>query len=179
MIFSKAPFLGNSKAMTLAALIVTNLLCALFFIWDVANDVSFLVSGERSPFTAETVAAAVLLVTTLYLSFELKQLLDRHAAMAKGFRAASGEMHMIIDQFFAKWKLSEAERDVALFVLKGLDNDQIASLRGTANGTVRAQCANIYAKSGVEGRPQLISFFFEELLGEPLIGQRESVHSAS
>jgi DNA-binding CsgD family transcriptional regulator len=39
-------------------------------------------------------------------------------------------------------------------------------MRGTAQGTVRAQCTTLYAKAGVEGRAQLLSIFMEELLAQ-------------
>ena len=86
---------------------------------------------------------------------------------------ASAEMQAVIDKYFAEWRLSDAERDVALLLLKGLDNETIASIRGTATGTVRAQCAGIYAKAGVDGRSQLMSVFMEELLSEPLGALRD------
>ena len=41
-------------------------------------------------------------------------------------------------------------------------------MRGTAPGTVRAQCTSIYAKAGVDGRAQLFSVFMEELLAGEL-----------
>lgn len=37
-------------------------------------------------------------------------------------------------------------------------------MRGTAPGTVRAQCTAVYGKAGVDGRAQLFSVFMEELL---------------
>jgi len=73
-------------------------------------------------------------------------------------------MAAVIEGFFDKWALTPSERDVALLVLKGIDNETIASLRGTAPGTVRAQCARIYQKADVDGRAQLFSVFLEELL---------------
>ena len=53
---------------------------------------------------------------------------------------------------------------MAIMILKGLDNETIAQLRGTAAGTVRAQTTNIYSKSQTDGRAQFISLFVEELL---------------
>ncbi len=56
------------------------------------------------------------------------------------------------------------ERDIALMVLKGLDNEDIAKVRNTASGTVRAQTTRIYAKSDTHSRAQFISLFMEELM---------------
>jgi DNA-binding CsgD family transcriptional regulator len=66
---------------------------------------------------------------------------------------------------FAEWGLTAAERDVAAFALKGLSVQEIASLRETSEGTVKAQTAAIYRKAGVTGRPQLLSLFIEDMMG--------------
>ena len=89
--------------------------------------------------------------------------------METGLQIARGEMGSVIERFFAEWHLTTAERDVAMLLIKGYDNEAIARLRGRAAGTVRAQCARIYAKAGVDGRSQLLSIFMEELLGERLL----------
>jgi hypothetical protein len=53
---------------------------------------------------------------------------------------------------------------VALFAIKGLSTQEIAALRATSEGTVKAQTNAIYRKAGVNGRPQLLSLFIEDLL---------------
>ena len=53
---------------------------------------------------------------------------------------------------FDDWALTPAERDVALFALKGLSLAEIARLRSTSQGTVKAQTNAIYRKAGVTGR---------------------------
>ncbi len=76
-------------------------------------------------------------------------------------------MEMLEDRF-ARWGLTPAERDVALFVIKGFSTTEIAELRQTAAGTVKAQTNAIYRKSGTSGRAQLISLFVEDLMGDGL-----------
>lgn len=159
---------SKRRAYMLAVLIVANVMCTVFFAMDVIADIESFGSGEASHLMVEAVAAIVLVVGTGFMLFELRRILQRNASMEIGLRAARGDMQALIDGFFSEWRLSDAERDVALLLLKGLDNDSIASIRGTASGTVRAQCARIYAKAGVDGRSQLMSVFMEELLGEPL-----------
>lgn len=56
------------------------------------------------------------------------------------------------------------QAEVALFALKGLEVAEIARLRGTAPGTVRAQLNQVYAKSGSANRAQFVSLFIEELM---------------
>ena len=71
-----------------------------------------------------------------------------------------------LEDRFETWALTPAERDVALFAIKGMSTGEIAKLRATSEGTVKAQTNAIYRKAGVSGRPQLLSLFIEELLLE-------------
>jgi len=75
----------------------------------------------------------------------------------EGFAAA-------VDREFAKWSLTEAERGVALQLLKGLSHKEIAARRGTNEGTVRQQANSIYRKAGLSGRSSLAAFFLEGLV---------------
>lgn len=47
------------------------------------------------------------------------------------------------------------ERDIALLIMKGLTNSEIASLLGSSPNTVRNQVANIFRKLGVSTRAEL------------------------
>ena len=69
-----------------------------------------------------------------------------------------------IDRQFLAWKLTEAERDVGLLILKGLSLKEIAAARVTSERTIRAQARSIYAKAGLSGRAALSAFFLEDLL---------------
>lgn len=157
-------FTRERRAMTLAALILLQGLCALFFMADVMIDLNDGDHLDHLHMFLEAVAALSLSGGVIFLMFELRRMLARMDTMTTGLRAARGEMAHLLDDFFDRWALTPSERDVALMVLKGIDNDTIASLRGTAPGTVRAQCTRIYAKAGVDGRAQLFSVFMEELL---------------
>lgn len=69
-----------------------------------------------------------------------------------------------IDQQFSRWNLTEAEREVALLLLKGLSLKEVAQVRATSERTIRAQARSLYAKAGVTGRAALSAFFLEDLL---------------
>ena len=69
-----------------------------------------------------------------------------------------------IDRQFARWNLTEAEREVAMLMLKGLSHQEIASVRGTSERTARQQALAVYQKSGVSGRAELAAFFLEDML---------------
>ena len=81
-----------------------------------------------------------------------------------------------INQRFETWRLTPAERDVAWFTMKGMSIGEIAALRGTSEGTVKAQGNAIYRKAGVGGRVQLLAAFMDELI---LSGDGPSDHGRS
>ena len=65
---------------------------------------------------------------------------------------------------FSRWNLTEAEREVALLLLKGLSVKEIAAVRATSERTIRTQARSLYAKAGLTGRASLSAFFLEDLL---------------
>ncbi|WP_281969040.1 helix-turn-helix transcriptional regulator [Roseovarius nanhaiticus] len=171
------PGRDRRRAVTLAVIIVLQSLCAAFFASDIVSDFGNNFDGEGYAslhLQMEAVATAVLIIGVIFLMIELRGVMARMEEMDRGLRAARGEMAQIIDAFFEGWQLTPSEREVALLILKGFDNEEIARLRGTAPGTVRAQSARLYSKAGVDGRAQLFSLFLEELLageaGAPRMG---------
>ena len=69
-----------------------------------------------------------------------------------------------IDRQLALWNLSEAEKEIALLLLKGLSNKEIAEVRETSEHTIKQQSSSIYRKSGLSTRSELSAFFLEDLL---------------
>jgi DNA-binding CsgD family transcriptional regulator len=63
-----------------------------------------------------------------------------------------------------RWQLTEAERVVAVLLLKGLSMKEVADIRGTTERTVRQQSLSVYKKAGLSGRAELSAFFLEDLL---------------
>lgn len=94
----------------------------------------------------------------------LSATLRRNRRVEDQLRAASGAFADLMEERFAEWALTEAERDVALFTLKGFSNTEIATLRGRSEGTIKAQGNAIYRKAGVGGRAQLLGLFVEDLM---------------
>lgn len=78
-------------------------------------------------------------------------------------RITSGEFTSVVDRYFADLALTNAETEVAWFVLKGMSLAEIATLRQTRIGTVKAQCTAIYKKAGVTGKSQLFSQLVEDV----------------
>lgn len=76
---------------------------------------------------------------------------------------ASFAFHDLLDHRFLEWKLSTAEKDVALFAIKGFSTKEIADIRQSSEGTIKAQSAAIYRKAGVKSKSQLLSLFVEDM----------------
>ena len=88
---------------------------------------------------------------------EAKKWREANTQLTKGLAEA-------IDKQLVKWNLSEAEKDVAKLMLKGLSHKEIADLRGGSEKTVRQHATVIYSKSNLGSRSQLSAFFLEDLL---------------
>jgi len=140
--------------MGMTILVSLQALAATFFLVDLAGDVSS--EGGGTHLLIEGLAAIALLIAVVLGAIQVRDLI-----------AASGALGDLIRLRFKEWRLTPAEADVALFALKGCDVGEIAGLRGSASGTVRAQLARIYAKAGVESQSGLIALFLDELVALP------------
>ncbi len=69
-----------------------------------------------------------------------------------------------IERQFEEWCLTDAEKEVALLMLKGFSHREIGRLRSTSEATVRQQARSAYQKSGMNGRAAFCAFFLEDLL---------------
>jgi DNA-binding NarL/FixJ family response regulator len=72
-----------------------------------------------------------------------------------------------IDEQFDRWKLSPAEKEVGLLLLKGLSHKEIAEARSVTEATGRQQAGALYKKAGLSGRHDLSAFFLEDLMLPP------------
>ncbi len=142
-------------------------LCALFFVSDILFSVLGIYARPIAWQTKEflELGAALGLVLGVVLGAVALQRMarDRRRAEEK-LRRASGAFMELLAERFDEWGLTASERDVALFAIKGMTTPEIAALRSTAEGTVKAQTNAIYRKAGVNGRPQLLSLFIEDLM---------------
>ena len=72
-----------------------------------------------------------------------------------------------IDGQFRRWRLTPAESEVGLLLLKGLSHKEVAEVRRTSERTIREQARSLYRKAGLSGRASLSAFFLEDLLLPP------------
>ena len=160
----------QSRPTFLWSLFLLQAICSFFFIGDIIQDMGGQpeVAGAFSE-VLEAGVAICLLVGTLFAGWELRKTLQREERMQQQLRVASGAFAEIMQTQFETWGLSEAERTVALLGIKGYSISEIANLRATKEGTIKAQNASVYRKAGVSGRLQLLSHFVEDLLDDRLI----------
>ncbi|MEO1549072.1 MAG: helix-turn-helix transcriptional regulator [Pseudomonadota bacterium] len=158
------------------AVIVFQLICVSFILYDLAIS-TFVLSAAPIPWHLHElleIAATFGLVLGLAFGIGMLRVTLRRATRAEEqLRGLSGAFQDLLEERFADWGLTAAERDVAWFTIKGLSNAEIAALRETSEGTVKAQTNAIYRKAGVTGRPQLLSVFLEDLLDDVLPAQGE------
>jgi DNA-binding CsgD family transcriptional regulator len=148
----------------LALLVALQGIAALAFVGDVAGDLSD--GAPVSHMGVEAMVSLALLAGLGFCAAELRRQLALMRRQEQALEVAAGALVEVVNRSFADWHLTPAEQDVALLALKGLDVAEIATLRGAAQGTVRAQLTSIYAKSGVSGRAQFAALFVEDLLGQ-------------
>lgn len=153
-------------------ILLVQALCALFFVSDILFSILGIYARPLAWQTREFLelgAALGLILGVVLGGVALRRMaLDRRRAEEK-LRRASGAFMDLLEERFEEWGLTASERDVALFAIKGMSTAEIAALRKTAEGTVKAQTNAIYRKAGVSGRPQLLSLFIEDLM-EPADG---------
>ncbi|MCU0831562.1 MAG: hypothetical protein MUC58_08625 [Rhizobiaceae bacterium] len=151
----------------LLAIIAVQIACILFFAGDVMVD--FLASPDLAPERPHllteaavnlSLAAAVIVEVRLFV-----RLLRRKAHLERSATIARAAIHDLIEARFDAWRLTPAERDVAGFLVKGLAISEIARLRGSADGTVKAQLNAIYRKAGAVGRGELLAMLLDDIMG--------------
>ncbi len=168
----------NALLMSVVLLIIA-VQMAVDLVWDkLQDDASLLHIGIEA--TTGTVALVLGLRLLLALRrrshtiANLKHALEASQREADRWREEAAQvlqgMGQALDRQFERWNLSQAERDVALFLLKGFSTRDIANLRSTSERTVRQQAQDVYRKAGLSGRAELSAFFLEDLLLPPSQG---------
>lgn len=69
-----------------------------------------------------------------------------------------------LEKQFSAWRLTPAESEIGVLLLKGLSLKEISETRNSNEKTVRAQCTSIYKKSDLKGRSQFSSYFLDFII---------------
>ena len=164
------PNLINDRTRRLWGLMGLLILCTLFFISDTIADLFGwdFEPGAESSDVLETLIVISLATAVALSAYEIRTVLARQKRLEDQLRAASGAFSELLEDYFEQWRLTPSERDVALLAIKGLSIAEIARIRDSKEGTIKAQSNAIYRKAGVSGRLQLLSLFIEDLMSEPM-----------
>ncbi|MGC3939564.1 helix-turn-helix transcriptional regulator [Roseobacter sp. EG26] len=160
-----------SRAAVLWSLFTLQAICCAYFLMDIAWDLLWPTSVNQ---LAESDAIEALVTVALFfgLTFtanELRQVLKRQDQLEDQIKVASGAFSEVLEARFHAWSLTAAEREVAILAIKGFSIAEMADLRDTKQGTIKAQCASVYRKADVAGRLQLLSIFLDDLLADDLV----------
>lgn len=160
---------GLWPSIRLVALI--QFVCALVFGVDIAvelhNDLLDdlkLTRWQLAHLATETIAVGLLLVGFVLSQREFNRLSRSEAKQSDTLALLRGHFDDILVERFKAWGLSRAESDIALLSLRGLKISEIARLRETKEGTIKAQLSSIFHKAGIGTRTELLGIFMDEFL---------------
>lgn len=146
-------------------------LSALFFFQDVANDIREHIATDTAYSFGSALHLFFEILATIGLTLALIEILTYIKALQKSDEKHELQLKYLTEDFdalvhkqFNTWDLTAAEKDIALFMLRGLNNIEIAGLRKVAVGTIRVQSHRILQKAGVSSRTELMSIFMEEFM---------------
>ncbi|MCP5071756.1 MAG: helix-turn-helix transcriptional regulator [Rhodobacteraceae bacterium] len=149
------------------AIVAVQTLCAGFFVFDLGISLLGLRTTATSWQMREILEISASLGLILGAVLGLRSVLAarRRALQAdRALRSAAGDFAVVVEERFVEWSLTPAERDVAWYAIKGFNTAEMAGLRGSSEGTIKAQCNAIYRKADVSSRTQLLAVLVEELL---------------
>jgi DNA-binding CsgD family transcriptional regulator len=150
-------------------ILLVQFVCAFFFVGEIMASVFGIAYQPLDWAFVELIeigAALGLILGVVLGGLALRESFRRTRRAEEALRRASTAFMEVLEERFSEWGLTPAERDVALFAIKGLSTQEIASMRSTSEGTVKAQTNAIYRKAGVSGRPQLLSLFIDDLMDD-------------
>lgn len=160
-----------SRSIALCGLFAVQALCCAYFLMDITWDLLWpgAINTLGDSDIVEAIVTAALFLSLAFTVAELRTLLRRHDHLEDQIKLASGAFGDVLEQHFRDWGLTSAEREIAILAIKGFSVAEMAGLRDTRQGTVKAQCASVYRKADVSGRLQLLSIFLDDLMAEELI----------
>lgn len=98
------------------------------------------------------------------LTLELELESVKHFQQPEEVIAVKRRLSEVIARQFETWCLSKSEQEIGLLLLKGFSLKEIATLRGTAEKTIRQQASSVYKKAGLSGRHAFSAWFIEDFL---------------
>lgn len=158
---------GRRLILLLVPVVLIQLASAAYFILKISADL-FLWQVPVIPWEALELLellASLGLLSGLGISLALIHVSARRInRLSMQIGAVAGEFQKYMEQQFDDWHLTPTEKNVALLVIKGFSNAEIARLRGTTESTVKSQLTSIFRKTGLATRQQLTTYLIEDLM---------------
>lgn len=146
------------------------------FVWDHASD-----NHESAPLHHVVIELLMLLVAmacAAYLWSRLQQARQHERQLSKQLRLAEErvsrwqteehnliqDLRKAIERQFAAWDFTDAEREIAWSLLRGMSMKDIASARDSTDRSIRQQAYVLYHKADLAGRAELSAFFLGGLI---------------
>ena len=148
-------------------LVALQMLCGAYFLWEILASMLGLPTRPLRWEQREIVEIGATLGLMLGSMMGVALAITARREMKRARtaqRQTAGQFTVVVKEYFAKLDLTPAETEVAWYILKGMSISEIAELRQTRKGTVKAQGTAIYKKAGVNGKSQLVSLLVEDLL---------------
>ncbi len=159
--------LAKTTMVALVGMLALQLTSSLFFLFKLLSDVLL----WRAPFIPWEiqelleVGASISLLLGVATSLVLTLRSARRMRRIEGqLSAASGHFQQHLDRQFAEWALTPTERQVAVMVVKGFSNAEIARFRKTTESTIKSQLSSVFRKAQLNTRQQLVSCVIEDLV---------------
>ena len=147
------------------------IVCAAFFVWDVTVDIYEHVTTGKTYTNSQLIHVIFEFVVVLGLGYGIysvwmfRQLMaERAQSQEDTITLLRGSFDKVIHQRFEDWALTGAERDITIYILKGMSTADIAMARGVSLGTIKNQTTAVFRKIGVSSRNELMSVFMDEFL---------------
>lgn len=151
----------------LVLMVLVQVASTLFFLFSLLADV-FLWRVPFIPWEIEEslqILASLGLLSGLVCSIVLLALSVKRMRRIEGqIEAVAGQFQAHVERQFDVWALTPTERQVALLVIKGFSNAEIATLRKSSESTVKSHLSAIFRKAGMSSRQQLVAYVIEDLL---------------
>lgn len=159
---TKKQYSRKEKIYLVIIVIFVQLLSSIFFLFDALNDIYRY--GISFIQIVEAIAAISLFIAIIFEATYVRMMLAEQEKLERSQAILSQEFHMLLEAQYDEWELTASERDIATFTIKGLSIAEIAQMRGSADGTIKAHLNSIYRKSGMSGRHDLLSSLLDHLL---------------
>ena len=164
-----------NRSRGLFIVLCVQILCAAFFVGGIAIPLLGLPIPPLNWAVYEWIeisASLGLVVSVVVVWILLRQSRQRAKKAETIVTEISGAFMDLVSTRFDEWGLTPAQRDVALFLIKGLSTVEMAELRGTSDGTIKAQTNAIYRKADVSSRAQLVSLLIDDLMQDDVLPQQ-------